>query len=605
MAHNHKFLDIVHKLGKKGYPLSGVYRRIQDKELFLAAYGKLYANSGATTAGTDPEDTVDGMSIERIEKILQQLHDGTYQWKPVRRVKIPKANGKQRPLGLPSWSDKLLQEVIRMVLEAYYEPRFSPYSHGFRPHRSCHTALKQIHHSWKGTKWFIEGDIKGCFDNIDHYVLLEILARNIKDNRFLKLIRQMLQAGYLEEWQYHSTYSGTPQGGVVSPILANIFLNELDQFVENELIPAYKKGKRRKVNLEYGRINGRLRFARKTGKKDLAKELEKQRRQLPLGDPNDPDYRSLRYSRYADDFLLGFAGPRTEAEEIKQKIMQFLKTIKLELSEEKTLLTHATTQPAHYLGYDIRVVIDNNQMTKQNKQHTRHRSRAINMLPVLAVPPQISRAWRMKYTRNGKPANRPELLQCSDFEIVKTYGSELRGIVNYYSMAYNVAHSFNPVKHMFMESAARTLANKHKISRSSVFAKYKRTGEQGVKALIVKVPNPKRPDKPYYARLGDHPIRTSFATAIPDKVEKFYVNRNDLVQRLLADTCELCGSQDGIAVHHIRKLADIQKKFQGRKSTPDWAKFMLARNRKTVVVCHHCHTQIHAGTYDSTKVNKD
>ena len=605
MAHNHKFLDIVHKLGKKGYPLSGVYRRIQDKELFLAAYGKLYANSGATTVGTDPEDTVDGMSIERIENILQQLHDGTYQWKPVRRVQIPKANGKQRPLGIPSWSDKLLQEVIRMVLEAYYEPRFSPYSHGFRPHRSCHTALKQIHHSWKGTKWFIEGDIKGCFDNIDHHVLLKILARNIKDNRFLKLIREMLQAGYLEEWQYHSTYSGTPQGGVVSPILANIFLNELDQFVENELIPAYKKGKRRKVNLEYGRIHGRLRFARKTGKKDLAKELEKQRRQIPLGDPNDPDYRSLRYSRYADDFLLGFAGPRTEAEEIKQKIMQFLKTIKLELSEAKTLITHATTQTAHYLGYDIRVLIDNNQMTKQNKQHTRHRSRAINMLPVLAVPQQVARFWRMKYTRNGKPANRPELLQCSDFEIVKTYGSEFRGIVNYYSMAYNVAHSFNPVKYIFMESAARTLANKHKLSRKKIFAKYKRTGEQGVKALIVKVPNPKRPDKPYYATLGDLRLRTSFSTAIPDQIEKCYVNRNELVQRLLADTCEVCGSQDGIAVHHIRKLADIQKKFQGRKSAPDWAKFMLARNRKTVVVCHNCHTQIHGGTYDSTKVNKD
>ena len=194
-----------------------------------------------------------------------------------------------------------------------------------------------------------------------------------------------------------------------------------------------------------------VRFACKTGKKELAKELEKQRRQIPLGDPNDPDYRSLRYSRYADDFLLGFAGPRTEAEEIKQKIMQFLKTIKLELSEEKTLITHATTQPAHYLGYDIRVVIDNNQMTKQNKQHTRHRSRAINMLPMLAVPPQVARSWRMKYTRNGKPTNRPELLQCSDFEIVQTYGSELRGIVNYYSMAYNVAHSFNPVKYMFME----------------------------------------------------------------------------------------------------------------------------------------------------------
>jgi group II intron reverse transcriptase/maturase len=217
MAENHKFIDIVHKLGQNRYPLKGVYRRIQDKELFLAAYGKLYANQGATTTGTDPDNTVDGMSLDRIETIIKQLHEGNYQWQPVRRVYIPKANGKRRPLGIPTWSDKLLQEVIRLVLEAYYEPRFSSYSHGFRPGKGCHTALKQIHHSWKGTKWFIEGDIKGCFDNIDHNVLLEILARDIQDNRFLKLIRQMLKAGYLEDWRYHETFSGTPQGGVITP----------------------------------------------------------------------------------------------------------------------------------------------------------------------------------------------------------------------------------------------------------------------------------------------------------------------------------------------------------------------------------------------------
>ena len=217
MAENHKFIGIVHKLGKNRYPLKGVYRRIQDKELFLAAYGKLYANQGATTVGIDPNDTVDGMSLARIETIIAQLHEGIYQWQPVRRVYIPKANGKKRPLGIPTWSDKLLQEVIRMVLEAYYEPRFSHYSHGFRPKKSCHTALKQIHHSWKGTKWFIEGDIKGCYDNIDHNVLLAILTRDIHDNRFIKLIRQMLKAGYLEEWRYHETYSGTPQGGVITP----------------------------------------------------------------------------------------------------------------------------------------------------------------------------------------------------------------------------------------------------------------------------------------------------------------------------------------------------------------------------------------------------
>ena len=348
-----------------------------------------------------------------------------------------------------------------------------------------------------------------------------------------------------------------------------------------------------------------MNYARRKGKKELVKELEKQRRQIPSGDPLDPDYRCLRYSRYADDFLLGFAGPRSEAEEIKQNIMNFLKSIKLDLSEEKTLITHATSQTAHYLGYDIRVAIDNNQMTKQDKQHTRHRSRAINMLPVLSVPEKVARSWKMKYTKNGKPANRPELLQCSDFEIVMTYGSEFRGIVNYYSMAYNVARSFYPVKYMFMESAARTLANKHKMSRKSIFAKYKRTSEQGVKALIVETPNPNRPDKPYYAKLGEQPIRTSFATVVQNKIDTYYVNRNELVRRLLAETCELCGSKDGIAVHHIRKLADIKKKHQGRKSAPDWAKFMLARNRKTVVVCHKCHTEIHAGRYDSAKVNQD
>lgn len=217
MVEHHKFIDMVHRLGEKGYELKGVYRRIQDRALFLAAYGKLYANAGATTKGTDPEDTVDGMSLERIDTIIKQLHNGEYRWKPARRVYVPKANGERRPIGIPSWNDKLLQEVIRMVLTAYYEPRFSPFSHGFRPGKGCHTALRQIHHSWKGTKWFIEGDIKGCFDNIDHNVLLSILARDIKDNRFLKLIRQMLRAGYMEDWRYQATYSGTPQGGIVSP----------------------------------------------------------------------------------------------------------------------------------------------------------------------------------------------------------------------------------------------------------------------------------------------------------------------------------------------------------------------------------------------------
>jgi group II intron reverse transcriptase/maturase len=605
MAPDHKFIEIVHKLGQKGYPLTGVYRRIQDRELFLAAYGKLYANQGAMTTATDATDTVDGMSLERIDTILDQLHRGAYRWKPARRVYVPKANGKLRPISIPCWSDKLLQEVIRQVLEAYYEPQFSSYSHGFRPGKGCHTALRQIHHSWKGTKWFIEGDIHGCFDYIDHQRLLEILSRHIKDNRFLKLIRQLLRAGYLEDWRYHATYSGTPQGGVVSPILANIVLNELDQFVETELLPAYNSDERRRINPEYDRVKARMYHARKKGQKELVRELEKYRRQLPSGDPFDPNYRSLRYSRYADDFLLGFAGPRREAEDIKQKIRDFLQGIKLELSEEKTLITHATSESARYLGYDIRVAHDDNQMTKQDKQHTRHRSRAINMLPVLAVPSEIARHWQRKYTKGGKPVNRPELLQGSDFEIVKTYGLEFQGIVNYYTMAYNVAKSFYPVKYIFQESAARTLANKHKTQKAKIYAKYKRTSEQGVKALIVEAPNPNRLDKPYQAKLGDKPIRTTFSTVIQDEQHQHHLGRTELVRRLLANTCELCGSQDRVEVHHVHRLADVKKRYGKSQVRPDWAKFMLARNRKTVVVCHTCHQAIHRGTYDGRSVNGD
>jgi group II intron reverse transcriptase/maturase len=189
---------------------------MRKEGLFLKAYGNLYANKGALTAGTDPADTVQGMSRKRIETIIQQLADGTYEWKPARRVQIPKRNGKMRPLSIPGWSDKMVQEVMRMILEAYYEPRFKDNSHGFRPNRGCHTALVKIRQTWQGVKWFVEGDIKGCFDNISHNTVLELLGQSVEDNRFLKLVKDMLKAGYNDDWQYQRTYSGTPQGGVIT-----------------------------------------------------------------------------------------------------------------------------------------------------------------------------------------------------------------------------------------------------------------------------------------------------------------------------------------------------------------------------------------------------
>ena len=372
MTFAQNFLTTVHRLGGQRQELRKVYRRIQDRELFLMAYGKLYANQGALTPGVNPQDTVDGMSLTKIDHILTLLQQGEYTWQAVRRVEIPKKNGKLRPLGLPGWRDKLLQEVIRTVLESYYEPQFSKHSHGFRPKRGCHTALRDIHHTWKGTTWFIELDIEGCFDQVNHEHLLGIIRRQVKDDRLLKLLREMLEAGYLEQWTYRKTYSGTPQGGVISPLLMNIYLNELDQFVEQELLSLYNRGARKARNPVYQQLTKRIHAIRRTGANEPYKGLLQQRRLLPSVETHDPSYRRLRYIRYADDVLLGFDGPRKEAVAIKEQLAAFLATLKLKLSSEKTLITHAATERARFLGYDIAIAWDNQRLAQRNKQRARN-----------------------------------------------------------------------------------------------------------------------------------------------------------------------------------------------------------------------------------------
>ena len=207
-----------------------VYRYLLREDIYFAAYKKLYANNGASTTGTD-KDTADGFSVEYIHNLIEKLKSGEYQPKPSRRIYIPKANGKMRPISIPSFSDKLVQEAMRMILEAVYEPIFMDVSHGFRPNRSCHTALEQVKRDFTGARWFVEGDIKGCFDNINHEVLVKIVNCKIKDARFIQLLWKFLKAGYMENWKYNKTYSGTPQGGIISPILANIYLHELDKKV--------------------------------------------------------------------------------------------------------------------------------------------------------------------------------------------------------------------------------------------------------------------------------------------------------------------------------------------------------------------------------------
>ena len=394
-------LGVLRDRGRRGLPCYELYRQLWNRELYLLAYGNLYGNSGAMTPGACGE-TADGMSEAKIDAIIQAMRHERYRFAPVRRVLIPKKNGKMRPLGLPSWSDKLVGEVVRLLLEAYYEPQFSDRSHGFRKKRGCHTALREVENMWTGTVWFIEGDVTDCFGKIDHDILIGILAEHIHDNRFLRLIRNMLKAGYLDDWVYYETLSGTPQGGVLSPLLSNIYLNKLDQHVERELIPRYTRGEQRKRNPEYRRIEARRTRARQRGDRAAVRELTKQMRALPSKDPADPGYRRLRYCRYADDHLLGFIGPKAEAEQIKAELARFLREeLKLELNADKTLITHARTCAARFLGYEIIVQHADTKFTNGR--------RAVNGKIALRIPLDVIKNKSAPYRRHGKPWHRSRL----------------------------------------------------------------------------------------------------------------------------------------------------------------------------------------------------
>lgn len=588
-------LEIIRERGRRGLPLERVYRVLFNEELYLAAYGRIYRNKGAMTPGTTPE-TVDGMSMEKIQNLIEDVRHERHRWRPVRRVHIPKSNGKTRPLGIPTWTDKLLQEVIRMILEAYYEPQMSHHSHGFRPDRGCHTALAEISDHWTGTVWFIEGDIKGCFDNINHTILLSILREKIHDNRFVRLIENLLQAGYLEEWKYNATYSGTPQGGIVSPLLANIYLDRLDKHIEQTLLPAHNRGNRRKTNLEYQKHRWKIKKAWIRGDREEARKLRQELRQLPSVLLDDPDYRRLRYIRYADDFLLGFTGPRSEAEEIKAHLRTFLESLNLELSEEKTLITHGKTEKARFLGYDIGVFQQDNCL-----EDTYWLRRNLNGKINLKVPPDVLRNKCAGYLQDDKPIHRMALTHNTEYSIVEQYQNEYRGVVQYYQMAHNL-HKLNRLKWVMEQSLVKTLANKLKISVPKVYDRFKtiiRNNEGNFKGLRVTV---EREGKtPLVATWGGIPLRRKKRIILNDQTSRpKSANRSEILDRLLAEECELCGSQENIQVHHIRGLKDLNK--PGQKERPQWVRIMAARKRKTLIVCQDCHrSRIHPGRYDGTR----
>ncbi|MRX56884.1 group II intron reverse transcriptase/maturase [Bacillus idriensis] len=598
--------NLAKQTTRNDYKIRRLYRNLYNTEFYLIAYSKVYSKEGNMTKGVD-EATIDGMSLKRIDNLIECLKDYSYQPKPSRRVYIPKKNGGKRPLGVPSFEDKLLQEVVRMILESIYEPNFSDRSHGFRPERSCHTALTQLKERFTGAKWFIEGDIKGFFDNIDHHTLIAILKRKIEDEAFINLIWKFLKAGYMEEWRYHKTYSGTPQGGIISPILSNIYLSELDRFIE-KYKSGFDKGKARKRLREYRTREMRLsRAKRKYGEKwtELDEEEKEKARlhvktlknhmmELPYKDPMDDGYKRLQYTRYADDFLIGVIGSKEDCQIIKSDLTNFLENeLKIELSQEKTLITHSKDR-ARFLGYDVKISHDN-----KTAKHTAsgHKQRTRTMSCELLMPHEIWRNKLIEYgalkidsrTKKWKSAHRTYLIQNDDLEILSIYNAEIRGLYNYYQLANNV-YKLDSFKHIMEYSMYKTFANKYKSSVKKIINKFRLNGHFGVRYDTI---SGKKVS--YFYKDGFRKKNLVYKTKEIDKVpaeRNIIYNRTSLVKRLLADKCEWCGmSNIPLEIHHVRKLKDLK----GRKR---WEKRMIERNRKTMALCAKCHLDLHNGKLD-------
>jgi group II intron reverse transcriptase/maturase len=592
-------LGVLRERGRRGLPCNELYRQMFNPELYLLAYGRIYSNAGAMTPGASAE-TVDGMSLDKIHRIIEAMRHERYRFSPARRVLIPKKNGKLRPLGLPGWSDKLVGEVMRLLLEAYYEPRFSDRSHGFRPGRGCHTALREVANTWTGTTWLIEGDISDCFGSLDHELMIQILSEKIRDNRFLRLLRNMLKAGYLEDWVWNATLSGAPQGGVLSPLLSNIYLHRLDAFVEEVLMPEFNRGVERVKNPAYRKVQKALTRARGRGDRAEARSLRQRLRGLPSKDLHDPGYRRLRYCRYADDHLLGFTGPKAEAEEIKQRLGQFLHDeLRLELSDEKTLITHARTSAARFLNYEITV--------RQNDQAITNGQRSSNGTVRLRVPAKVIKAKGAHYMKRGQPARRTQVMNMDDYTIVSIYGAEYRGIVQYYLLASDV-YRLNRLNWVMETSMLKTLAGKHRSTVCKTAAKYKAKVDTpyGLRTCFEARIERTGGRKPLVARYGGIPLRPQKKAVLRDHQPDRAVGPKELITRLLANRCEICERSGNVQVHHIRKLADLDKFLDrsGPTDMPAWAAIMAKRRRKALVVCQYCHDNIHAGPPPAAKLTE-
>lgn len=597
--------SLSNKATAKDYRYERLYRNLFNPNFYLLAYQNISGNHGSMTPGID-NLTMDGVGMERINSIIEKMRDRSYQPNPVRRHYIPKKNGKKRPLGIPSADDKLAQEVVRMILESIYESIFSNQSHGFRPKRSCHSALLQIQKTYTGVKWFVEGDIKGCFDNIDQHILTGILRRKIQDEQFIALIWKFLRAGYMEDWKWNGTYSGAAQGSVISPILANIYMNELDKFMA-EYKEQFDAGEKRADNAEYSRRKARWFGYKQTTEKNWERYTEEERRvrtdeiqrrfnawsSMPSMEPMDESYKRLQYCRYADDFLIGVIGSKQDAEKIRDAVRAFLsEQLHLDLSMEKTLIT-SSVDKANFLGYEVTVSRRTSHFMRRKQGRFRMGEGVIKLyVPKEKWMKRLLDSENMIIIRdeNGKerwsPVARSSFVNRAPVEIIGGFNSEIRGLYNYYALANNVS-VLNKYYYIMQYSMYRTFACKYRCTMTQVIKRHKKDG-----VFSIEYTTPKGEIKRiefYHDGFRQRPPKLySEVDKLPKPVTIYNHHPNELIVRMLRGRCELCGANENVTkVHQVAALNNLD-------SAKEWDAKMLRMRRKTLVVCNTCFERIQA-----------
>jgi len=582
-----------------------LYRLMYKEDLYVLAYEQIKSKPGNLTPGTDGE-TLDGFALATIREIIHEMSTEQFQFKPVRTTFIPKANGKMRKLGIPCVRDKIVQQVMYMILAAIYDSPNTPYfretRHGFRPNRSCHTALREIRRKWSAANWLIEGDIRSCFDEIHHGTLVAILSKKIADQRFLNLIWKLLNAGYMDlRGARKESLVGSPQGGLLSPILANTYLHELDEFVE-ELRIKREKGKNKSQNPVYQRLSqekAKLVAQGKTKTPEF-KALVQKMRTLPSTDVNDPDFIRIKYLRYADDWIIGLCGSCALAEGIKQEVKTFLRDhLKLTLSEEKTRITNARTEEAFFLGTILKM--GNNGAAKvtlspsRSGKRIKRRSTAWETVMKAPMPKLIKRLSERGFcTKEGKPTSKSGWAFLDVDQIISLYTGVNRGIQNYYRFTDNW-RQLGRIQYILRFSLAMTLARKFNITTSQVF---KRFGKQLTYVIKGKEGKEDRTVS-FYWNHDWKKKREAFQSGKVSDIDLVRVAARMRTRSKLGCPCCICGEAlQPLVMHHVRHI----RKLSNKREATGFNRILRMLNRKQIPVCETCHWNIHRGEYDSLKL---